>query len=311
MGAVAAGLATALSLSLATVAGASPPAQQGGGEAVQAPALNHLYIVVDARTFAAVRDSAELADILGRADGGLPDYAPPPPEADRIFFRGRETYLEFFSPDNRFGEPVGKVGLAIGHDSPAPFDALETAWAAACGDRKRRTAVSFTRIEPPVAWYDAVQCDDTAAGPQLALWAMVYRPEFHRWQTGDDPANPPRTSRADILGPRQGDGQGRFNVTGLSVDLDAELAIRLAAQLRQAGFVQEYDIDGIRLMGPDFTIRLRQANEPDRKIAIELDTKLPPAVFLRLGRGHLEMSDGVAVLEFALPSDVAGGNASR
>lgn len=294
----AAALAIALGLSFAAAADAAPSVQPEGVEAVRAPALNHIYVVVDAPTFAALRDSAALADLLGRSDGGLPGYAPPAPDADRIFFRGRETYLEIFAPDNRFGEPVGKVGLAIGHDDPAHFDALETAWSESCGDGKRRTPVHFTRIEPPVAWYDAVQCDDTAAGPELALWAMVYKPEFHRWQTGRHPAGPPRTSRADILAPRRDDGQGRFDIKGLAVDVDAALLAKLVEQLRRAGFLHEDVADGALLTGDGFALRLREKSGAEARIALDLEVATASAGFLRLGGGSLETSNGGAVLTF-------------
>ena len=112
--------------------------------------MNHVYVVLDAATFAAVRDSAPLSRLLGRADGGLPDYAPPQPGADRVFFRGRETYLEFFAPENRFGEPVGKVGLALDYDAPGDLDALERIWRRTCPISARRTPVRYRRVDPSV-----------------------------------------------------------------------------------------------------------------------------------------------------------------
>lgn len=182
-------------------AGVSQPDVSASPPSREAAALNHVYVVVDAETFAAFRNSPDLAAFLGRTDGGLPDYAPPAPDADRVFFRGRRTYLEIFAPDNRFGEPVGKVGLALGHDNPAAFEDLDAAWRAACPEGFRRTPVAYRGIEPPVPWYDAVQCDETATGDHLAVWAMVYLPQFHALQAGDV-AQPPRTARADVLAPR-------------------------------------------------------------------------------------------------------------
>ena len=161
-----------VALALAGFAATLAPAQR----AAAAPGLNHVYVVLDRASFDAIRHGAVLAERLGPGDGGLPGYAPPGADADRIFFRGRRTYLELFAPDNRFGEPIGKVGLALAEDRPRRFDALERRWRALCGARARRTTVSYTRTRPAVPWYESVQCDDTAAGPALAMWAMVYRP---------------------------------------------------------------------------------------------------------------------------------------
>ncbi|MGK6356648.1 DUF5829 family protein [Sphingomonas sp. DT-207] len=263
------------------------------------PALNHVYVVLDAATFAAIRESLELARLLGRSDGGLPDYAPPAPDADRIFFRGRQTYLEIFAPDNRFREPVGKVGLALGYDQPARFDALEHAWRTACGNEMRRTRVEFKRTQPPVPWYDAVQCDSTAAGPDLAVWAMVYRPEFHRWQSGAATDIPPRVARADVLAGRAAAGQGRFDITALEIDLSASLHAKLVKQLEQAGFQREDGPAGTRLRGDGLELFLRSVNDHPGLVSmsVAMDTKLSND--LQLGSVRIvQRSKGSAHLQF-------------
>lgn len=240
------------------------------------PVLNHVYIVLDAATFTAIRESRELVRLLGRRDGGLPDYAPPPPDADRLFFRGRQTYLEIFAPNNRFREPVGKVGLALGYDQPEQFKALEHAWRAACGNEMRRTQVEFKRIQPPVPWYDAVQCDSTAARSDLAVWAMVYRPEFLRWQSGtiDTPA---RVARADVLASRAAAGQGRFDITAIEIDVSAPLHAKLVKQLEQAGFLREDGALGTRLRGDGVELLLRAVNDDPRLVSmlVATDAELP------------------------------------
>jgi hypothetical protein len=96
------GIAIATMLAVVAPTPAVPQSVRAPIERLHRPGLNHVYVVLDAATYAAIRDSAELRELLGRADGGLPDYAPAPADADRIFFRGRRTYLELFAPDNRF-----------------------------------------------------------------------------------------------------------------------------------------------------------------------------------------------------------------
>lgn len=257
---------------------ASPPA-------MEAAALNHVYVVVDAETFAALRDSTALAALLGRADGGLPDYAPPAPDADRVFFRGRRTYLEIFAPENRFGEPVGKIGLALGHDDPSAFEELDAAWRLACPEGFRRSPVAYQRTEPPVPWYDAVQCDETAVGDHLAIWAMVYLPQFHAWQAGGV-AGPARTARADILAPRVAQGQGRFDIAGLSLNVTPETFDLLAEQLTRAGLVHEQTPDGASFTGADWTLELRRSDQT-RLAAIEFSTSSDLSEPLTLGTGKL------------------------
>ncbi|TFW11003.1 hypothetical protein EGY25_15035 [Brevundimonas intermedia] len=270
-----AALAFTAALVLAEAAQArAAPAQPAMTEsqAPRPPALNHVYIVVDGPTFEALRDAPELAALLGRTDGGLPDYAPPAPDADRVFFRGRQTYLEIFAPENRFNEPVGKVGLGLGLDAPAEFEAVEQAWRKHCGHRARRTPVAYSRTKPPTPWYDAAQCDDTAVGPELAVWAMVYRPEFQRWQAEAGPSSLPVTRRADILAPRALAGQGRFDIAGLTLALSADLRERLIGQLVVAGFQRRDVPDAVELQADAFLLRLVEPSGRTGLIAIDLAT---------------------------------------
>lgn len=254
---------------------------------------------MDAETFAALRDSAVLSAVLGRTDGGLPDYAPPTADADRIFFRGRKTYLEIFAPRNRFNEPVGKVGLGLGLDVPADFDALEAAWGRHCGAGARRTPVAWRRTDPPTPWYDAVQCDDTAGGPDLAVWAMVYRPEFQRWQASAPADAQHRTARADILSLRATSAQGLFDITGLTLSLSPSLRDRLVLQLVAAGFTHRVEPDQHVLSGDDLVLRFNTGSDAAGLVAINL--VVASVGHVRLPLGGLEFAADGAAATLSVP----------
>jgi len=257
----------------ATLSEAGAIRAETAGDVAHPPALNHIYVVLDEPTYAAFRDNVALANLLGRTDGGLPDYAPPGPDSDRVFFRGRETYLEFFAPDNRFHEPVGKTGLALGYDQPARLEQLEERWRIVCGNQVRRTRVRFTRVEPAVPWFDALQCDNTAAGPQLAVWAMAYLPDFYRWQMEIETEQPPRTARADILAPRQAHGQGRFDIVGITLDVSSELYPDLLSQFQAAGLKAKAMAGATRLSGQDFEVVIKNVDGPSKLVSMELDAE--------------------------------------
>lgn len=286
-------------LAAACASTADKEASRGANESPP-PALNHIYVVLDAPTYAAFRDSQKLATVLGRPDGGLPDYAPPAADADRIFFRGRQTYLEFFAPNNRFGEPVGKVGLALGYDEPAALDRLQRAWAGWCGEQVRRTRVEYRRLQPPVPWYDAVQCDNTAGGPHLAVWAMTYLPEFWQWQAAARDLDRPRTARADILAPRQQDGQGRFDVTGVTLAVPEPMRTTLVAQLERAGFSVDTTAGGVLLRGDGLRLILQATQGAGRIMQMNLAIDGVPGEELPLGSARLAPGAGKeSVITFA------------
>ncbi|MDH5821695.1 DUF5829 family protein [Luteimonas sp. RD2P54] len=301
-------LLAAVGLALGGCARTPATGPAAAGPAPAPPALNHVYVVLDGPTFAALRDSAQFRRALGPLDAGLPDHAPPGPDADRVFLRGRQTYLEFFGPDNRFHEPVGKVGIAMGFDDAAPLLRLERIWRRAYGDDIRRSAVAWRHSDPPVPWYDAVQRDATAGGAGLVLWAMAYRPEFVRWQSGDA-ARPSGATRAEALASRWRADQGFVEVTGLAVDVPAALHDAIVEQLMLAGMAATRTASGTRLDGDDWSLALGRADGEARgleHLRLRTATAMQTAPALALGHSHLaHLTDRTALWRFGLQAQPA------
>lgn len=247
------------------------------------PALNHVYVVLDQSTFDAIRSDPRVTQLLGPSDGGLPDYAPPPADTDRIFLRGRTTYLELFAPKNRFNEPVGKVGIALAEDRARDFERLAKQWQAHCPSGFSRATVAWTQSQPPIPWYDSIQCRDTAVSHDLSIWATVYRPEFGRWQSGA-----PRTDRRSILAPRAAAGQGMFDITGLTLSIPVADRWKIAQQLSAAGFRSEVKGRKAVFKGRGWSIVLQSPHESTSGVTtIQMRTRNASLSKLRLGRGDL------------------------
>jgi hypothetical protein len=273
-------------LAIATIAAAVPAAAR--------PGVNHIYVVLDQPTFDAMRTDPVVSTLLGAPDAGLPDYTPPPAATDRVFLRGRRSYLELFAPKNRFDEPVGKVGIAIGEDDDRRFDALARRWQAFCPRRFSRATVAWTRRTPPVAWYNSIQCDDTATRSDLALWAMVYRPEFVRWQRPD--LTRPSVRRAAVLAPRR----GRFDITGIALAVPLAQRDPIARQFHAAGFVR-HDAGAVtRLTGSGWTVTLHPGTERIVLRAIDVRWTGRATIDRALGSARLTSNrPGHATLSFA------------
>lgn len=258
------------------------------------PVLNHVYVVLDQATFDAMRNDPRVSQLLGPSDAGLPDYAPPRADADRIFLRGRATYLELFAPKNRFNEPVGKVGVAIAEDRPHDFEHIAKRWQIHCPTSLYRATVAWTRSQPPIPWYDSIQCDETAVRKDLSIWAMVYKPAFGRWQTGSE-----TTARRAILAPRRTAGQGQFDVTGLDLAIPAADQKRIAQQLTAAGLIPEDRGGGVVFRGDGWSITLRSANITSAAVtAIRMRVRTTPKSALRLGNSVLKSGWRKAALTF-------------
>lgn len=258
------------------------------------PVLNHVYVVLDHAPFDAMRNDPRVTALLGPSDAGLPDYAPARADADRIFLRGRTTYLELFAPKNRFDEPVGKVGVAIAEDRPHDFEQIAKRWQIHCPTSFYRATVDWTRRQPPIPWYDSIQCDETAVRKDLSIWAMVYKPASGRWQTGSQ-----TTARRAILEPRRTAGQGQFDVTGLNLSIPAADQERIAQQLIAAGLRPEYRSGRMVLRGGGWSITLRFATSTSAAItAIRMRVRAPQNSTLRLGKSVLTSRWRKAALTF-------------
>ncbi|MFD1034080.1 DUF5829 family protein [Sphingomonas hankookensis] len=258
------------------------------------PALNHIYVVLDQATFDALRSDPQVTRILGPSDAGLPDYARPRADADRIFLRGRTTYLELFAPRNRFNEPIGKVGIAIAEDRPRDFEALAKRWQIHCPTRFSRATVAWTRSRPPIPWYDSVQCDETAVAKDLSIWAVVYQPAFGRWQTGSQ-----ATDRRTMLAPRRRAGQGQFDVTGLVLSIPAADHRHIARQLAAAGLSRTDREGRTVLRGDGWTITLQSSSNTSAAItAIRMRVRTTEKSILRLGSSLLKSGWRKAALKF-------------
>ncbi|MBM0105896.1 hypothetical protein JM946_14285 [Steroidobacter sp. S1-65] len=218
--------------------------------------LNHVYVVLDEETFAAARDSEVLLKEFASVDTGLPTFAPPQADSQRLYIRGKTTYVELLGPRNPFNEPVGKVGLALGVDALPLLDVVQAAWSASLGAAADRYNVEWKRATPARPWYEVVQHRSTSANPHLVVWASAYRSEFLPWLYPQRPAHENRGSRADFLAPLFRPERLFQDVTALTIAVPEELRQQIARQLQAVGYRRTERGEGLELQGAGLTLTL-------------------------------------------------------
>jgi len=224
------------------------------------------------------------------SDTGLPAYSPPADDTDRFFLRGRQTYLEFFAPGNRFNEPVGKVGIVIAADNADGFRRIETGWRRACATDLARETVNWTQVTPAVPWYDLLYCKTDSGAAAPSIWAMLYRREFGQWLTGR-----PRTDRQAMLASRR----GRFDVRGLTVGVTRTLYPSIVSQLSAGGLRRHAIDEGVVLTGNRFSLTILPVAGRSQLEAIDIATRMGSSARLRLGAADLyARRTGKAQLQF-------------
>lgn len=218
--------------------------------------LNHVYVVLDEETFAAIRGSELLTSELASVDTGLPRFEAPRADSQRLYIRGRTTYVEILGPRNPFNEPIGKIGLALGVDELALLDDVQAAWSASFGSAADRYEVQWKKATPSVPWYDVVQHRATSNNSHLVLWASAYRPEFLPWLYPQRPALDNRGSRADFLAPLFRPEQLFRDVTGLTVAIPEQLRQQVARQLEALGYRRSVRGEMLELQSSGWTLTL-------------------------------------------------------
>ncbi|MEL6124239.1 MAG: DUF5829 family protein [Bacteroidota bacterium] len=137
--------------------------------------FNHLYVVVDSSTFLAIKNELTKTQ-FANIDKGLPRFAPPDSNSNRMYIRGRQTYLEIMSSNNAYNEPEGKIGLGFSFDTRLPFNAdiSERTATKDCPEFKEHDA-HYTFNDSKILWYKAYY---TERQSNLPTWYAFYHPEF-------------------------------------------------------------------------------------------------------------------------------------
>lgn len=222
--------------------------------------LNHVYVVLDEETFAAVRDSELLMREFAAVDTGLPKFGPPQADSQRLYIRGRTTYVELLGPRNPFNEPIGKIGLALGVDALPLLDEVQAAWSASFGSAADRYKVDWKKTTPSVPWYEVIQHRSTSDNPHLVLWASAYRPEFLPWLYPQRSAFDNRGSRADFLAPLFRPERLFRDVTGLTIAIPEQLRQQVARQLQAVGYRRSVRGETLELQSSGLTLTLVEPN---------------------------------------------------
>lgn len=239
----------------------------------KAVALNHFYVVLDHATFVALRDSEAFRSQFAAVDTGLPKFEAAKPDSQRLYVRGRNTYMELLGPQNPFKEPVGKVGIALGIDESKYTDGVERAWSAALGSDAQRHLVEWKRSQPAVPWYEVVQHPSTADNADVVLWLSVYRPEFLPWLYPARAAGDNSVARAAFLAPQFRSERLLNDVVGLTIALPKPLREQLTRQLQAIGYGQREENGATVLDGAGWRLTLLETTQRRRGLlSIDLVT---------------------------------------
>jgi len=265
--------------------------------------LNHVYVVPDAGTYAALRDSEFLRGAFAISEQRTTERRDT--SYTGVYFYGERTHFEFLEPDEASGFSAGQTGVGFGFEQ--------------VGGTKRVATVlkarEITTFAGPITrglggeqlpWFEIMGVEQPTTTSTLNLFSLEYDPRFlERWHPELEPAAGGISRRAVLAryaaSLDRGVDTALFrDVTAIHLQLDeAELA-RTLGVCRAFGYVVEQRAGEWLCDGPQVDLILRPADAPGGITAFELSLRKPverePMSF---GRARLTFDGARALFTFA------------
>ncbi|WP_103070296.1 DUF5829 family protein [Aquimarina sediminis] len=149
------------------------------GKDVSQVVFNHLYIVLDSISYSQITKDSRWLTSYASTDRGLPYFEPIDKKGSIFYLRGFHNYIEILSPDNIYGESVGKsgIGFSLKNDEEHFHLGIQP--------KLKRKDTSFFNTHEIIhfplhnhneTWFKAFYTN----GPQTSLhtWYAFYNPDF-------------------------------------------------------------------------------------------------------------------------------------
>lgn len=270
--------------------------------------LNHLTVVPDSATFAAIEKSAFLRDTFALFEA-WPDERQSGPG---VALFGRSTYIEFARPASG-GANAWTSRLALGTDVHGTLSTVAKRLTSEVG-RVRLDSVTRRRDSADVPWFYQLEAADARSDSALDVRVVEYHPQFvPRWNGAARGAT--TVARADVLAMYAADvapdaGKGRYpfvDVVGIKVATTAEAEETLLGHCRAVAWRVQALSTGTACVGPGVRLFLVRSSGAERGI-VAFTMRVAPSKWVsasathRFGRSTLRLSrNGFATWEFGQP----------
>lgn len=228
--------------------------------------LNHFYVSIDQESFEAFRDHPEILSEYFEGDMGMPEFRPADQSANIIYLRGETIYMELMGPGNRFGVPVGVVGIGFSEDSQIP---LEEEWQDRIESLFDEMTISFSENsysfeEREVLWFDVAYVPDTTT--TIYTWYSRYNPEFLNVVADESHTEYTREAYLDLARTGQKKVQ---NITGITLELNEHDFTRIEKELETIKASKSENGDKINFSLGDAEISLIVSTGNSRLLGVE------------------------------------------
>ncbi|MEO8448797.1 MAG: DUF5829 family protein [Gemmatimonadota bacterium] len=245
--------------------------------ALQSPKvyLNHVVIVVDSATYAAIgadrflRNELAGTQQLTTGGGGGATWT-------GTYVFGRNTYIEMFAPGGVAGA-AGTGMISFGVETQGALWPLRARLTKALGgggtDSLLRTRA---KGKDEVPWFYAVSAPGVLSGSRFPTWVMEYYPDYQRLWDPSRPSDATNVRRATQTAGVYNPARLLEDIVAITVAVDPKDRDRLETEARAYGYRVVKAADRLVLDGPDLHLTVLPVG-PDRRGVTELRLKLQRA----------------------------------
>lgn len=277
--------------------------------------LNHLVLVPDSATYAAIAGSAFLRDTFAVLDAWSGEGAHVAGEG--VALRGRSTYVEFRRPGSaaRLG---WTSGLAFGTDERGALRTVAERLTSEVGPLVL-DSVTRRRDGDDVPWFYMLTPRHAQQDSVLDIRVIEYHPQFLRRWYGAAATARVSVARADVLAQQSERRRGPFlDVVAIKIATSPESQEVLLSHCRGVGWRVQTTSNGIACVGPGVRLFVVAARAGERGI-VAFTMRVAPTKQVRsaalrtFGHSTLRVSrNGLATWEFGQPpASVAAARARR
>jgi len=264
--------------------------------------LNHLTLVPDSATFAAIEKSAFLRDTFALFTTSPRDRS----ASTGIALLGRSTYVEFLAPA---GGTAWTSSLALGTDEGGALRAVARRLTSEVGAVRLDTLMR-KRDSADVPWLYQVVASDARMDSALAVRVVEYHPRFLRGWYGAVPAASTSVARTKVLAlhATSVDTTRRrhpfLDIVAVKVAATEATESVLLAHCRAVGWRVQPTTGGTACVGPDVRLFLVPSQSGRRGVVaftmrVASTAQLRGAQVRRFGSSTLRISrNGFATWEF-------------
>jgi len=263
--------------------------------------LNHITLVPDSATFAAIANSSFLRDTFAMGDSSANN-------SERVALFGRSTYIEFVRPTP--GARPWSGGLAFGTDESGALLALAKRLTSEVGPLQL-DSVSRRRDSTEVPWLYRLAMRADRADSTLDIRDVEYHPQFVQRWFGKSAPTKTSVARADVLAmhnPRSRSVSAAFrfvDVVGIKIAAPPESAEIFLAHCRGVGWRVQQAAEGKACVGPGVRLFIVPSAQASERGIVAFTMRVRPSVKLAparrsFGRSTLSISrTGFATWEFS------------